>query len=588
MDVVSSCPLRVASIVWQPWAGAWALTIVCRATFRIEPGVCSLAEAQEDPRSDDAPWDGGASLHAPSDLVPLKPRADVLLVGHAFAPGGQPARVLTARMEVGAIDKSVEVWCDRIFWQDGRLLEGQPFTRMPLRYERAAGGPANPVGVRFDAPPDAHGAVRIPNLQPPGARVARRGDVFGPIGLGPIGSDWPERVEKLRHHAASWSRAAWRERPLPRDLDAAYFNAAPRDQQLDAIEGDERIVLENLHPEHARLETRLPGLRPTARMIAGSRAGEGIALRADTLWIDTDRALVAVVWRGRVPLNHPGEAGQVVVSLEAEPEGTQMLGAGEGERAPALPFAASGEIETMPGARKGAHTLPFAPRSSPWASAPSAPPSSKPPPVPAETGTLYGAKVPSGEVLPFAAPAISPAPAIPIASPAAPPAIAPEPIRAVAAEIPAPAPPAPAGASPITEIPIERCAAIAASIARRRADTARILEASALDVTTWAALSRRWKEAIRAETARGKTKLLRAYDAAYVARLEEERGQVSVDEYARLVIAAERGEAEDALEALSLPRGAMMRIERVWLARIAADPALGARVRRAVIEAREA
>ncbi len=103
---------------------------------------------------------------------------------------------------------------------------------------------------------------------------------------------------------------------LPGDIDAGYFNVAPPDQQVEAIEGDERIVLENLHAEYARLETRLPGLRPVARMAAGGRAGEGIALAADTLCVDTDRGVVTVVWRGRVPLGRAEEEGRVVVAME--------------------------------------------------------------------------------------------------------------------------------------------------------------------------------------------------------------------------------------------------------------------------------
>src|SRR5512144_1119834 len=108
MDVVSTCPLRVASFAWQPWAGAWALTVVCKATFALEPGECRLVEVQEEPIEDDGYWDDEArSLYAPSDLVPFKTRADVLLVGHAFAPGGRPVRALVARLQVGEVDKAV-------------------------------------------------------------------------------------------------------------------------------------------------------------------------------------------------------------------------------------------------------------------------------------------------------------------------------------------------------------------------------------------------------------------------------------------------------------------------------------------------
>src|SRR5689334_3113398 len=132
MHVVSACPLCVSSIIWQPRAGAWALTVVCKATFRLEPGECRLAALQEAPIEDDVYGETGGSLRAPSDLAPMKPRADVILVGHAFTPGRQPARSLRARLTVAEIDKAIDVWCDRIFWQDGRLLVGQPFTQMPL------------------------------------------------------------------------------------------------------------------------------------------------------------------------------------------------------------------------------------------------------------------------------------------------------------------------------------------------------------------------------------------------------------------------------------------------------------------------
>src|SRR5262245_48678398 len=129
MDLVSNCPLRVASMLWQPWTGGFALTVVCKATFHLQPGIAELLEAQEEPLEDDAYWNGdeARSLCAPSDLVPFRVRADVLLVGRAFAPEGRSVRSLVARLAVGEIDKSIEVFCDRIFWQERRVLEGHPF-----------------------------------------------------------------------------------------------------------------------------------------------------------------------------------------------------------------------------------------------------------------------------------------------------------------------------------------------------------------------------------------------------------------------------------------------------------------------------
>ena len=142
-------------------------------------------------------------------------------------------------------------------------------------------------------------------------------------------------------------------------------------------------------------------------------------------------------------------------------------------------------------------------------------------------------------------------------------------------------------AAPV-EVPIETCAAVAASIARRRKDTARILEENDLDPPAWAALKRRYNDAILDEARRGKAVLLKAYDAAYVGRLEQERGPIEVEEYARLVVAAERGDARRVLADLGLPETAMVRIERVWLDRVVTTQALGDRVRLAVSAARQA
>src|SRR4051812_40212588 len=118
MDVVSNCPLRVTSTVWQPRAGAWALAVVCKATYELRPLVSPLAELQDAPAEDDVYWgpDETGSLHFPSDVLPFKARAEVLLVGHAVAPGGQAVRSLPVRLVVGTVDKRLEVWCDRIFW----------------------------------------------------------------------------------------------------------------------------------------------------------------------------------------------------------------------------------------------------------------------------------------------------------------------------------------------------------------------------------------------------------------------------------------------------------------------------------------
>ena len=318
MDVVSSCALPVASLVWQPRPGAWVLTVVCKATYVLRPVECTLAPLQEHPADEDRHWDDdpARSLRCPRDLVPVKPGADVILVGSAFAPHRRHARAVDVRLSVGDIAKSIEAVADRTVRPDGSVREGQPFIQMPLVYERAGGGPgtSNPVGMRRELR-DADGGMVLPNLQRPGASLQ---NVFEPVGFGPIAPSWPERRDRLGTAGASWAYRELGQRPLPEGMDLAFFNTAPRDQQVRAFGERLRIALDNLHPEYPQLITSLSTSPPRA-LLEGRREGAvAVTLRADTLWIDTDRGVCTLTFRGMVPLHSADEMGRVVVSTESD------------------------------------------------------------------------------------------------------------------------------------------------------------------------------------------------------------------------------------------------------------------------------
>jgi hypothetical protein len=312
MEIVALSPLPVGSFLWQQRAGVWVLTVVSKATYTLAPGELRLAAEQEPINDRDRPWSEEIrSLYAASDLAPVKPRADVVLVGQAYAPGGAPVRSLLARLTVGDVDKVVEINCDRTLQADGSVQEGDPFARMPLLYERAAGGvaTANPAGMSLQDR-DAYGRAALPNLQRPGVVVSSARENLEPVGFGPIAADWPWRVEKLGRHAATWTVEQLTQRPMPTDIDPACFNAAPPDQRAESLAADEHIFLDNLHPEHRSLAAQLPGLRPVAFVDRRGGAQE-VMLRADTLWIDTARLICTVTWRGHVSLERAAEEGCV-------------------------------------------------------------------------------------------------------------------------------------------------------------------------------------------------------------------------------------------------------------------------------------
>ncbi len=370
MNIVSACPLHVGSIVWQPRPGAWVATVVVKATYVLLPGESVLAREQDPINDTDAHWndDERRSLHAATDLAPLKRRADVFVTGHAHAPRAKPVSSLVARLAVGALHKAIEVHADRVWGHDGQVREGAPFQRMPLRWERAGGGPetSNPVGIRSDAR-DRHGQWTLPNLQPPGFRPSRPGEPFPPVGFGPVAPRWPERVAKLFQRAATWSHERWMEQPLPPDIDAAFFNAAPLDQQLPELAGDERLLLEHLHAEHPQLRTALPGLAPRATVERSGAAPQELPLRCDTLDVDTDRGLCHLVWRGLLPLSWRDEVGRVVITADKTgpvPEVGRPLGQAASARdfpiddePTALPFEDTGPVRVGPKSSWGA--LPF-------------------------------------------------------------------------------------------------------------------------------------------------------------------------------------------------------------------------------------
>jgi hypothetical protein len=706
MDVVSLCAMKASGFVWQPRVSAYALTLICKATFELRPNECVLAPEQEEPSDADTYWndDSRRSVVAPSDRAPYKPRADVVLVGHAYAPKREPARSIMTRLVVGEIDKAIEVWCDRgVRTRAGQLLEGQRQTKMLLTWERAAGGPetSNPVGMRFDAPPDHYGMVAIPNLQPPGVHLGKPGDTFVPIGYGPIAPHWPGRTLKLYRHAARFAASGWEEQPIPENFDYGYFNVAPPDQQVAELRPNERIVLENLHPQHERLVTSLPGIRPRAVADRATGEREEVALAADTLWIDTDRGIFTLVWRGRIGLRHAKEAGRVAFWVDglAISSGTraapQQAPANSIDREKQEPRLEVGTITIVPGHNADmATTLPFI-KAEPSPPSLVGTSSAAPPPwlgplanavkVDDGTGTLAGGMITQGkDPLPFAhgagasrnlmgepaawpmtarshdddgtgtiEPGLQPAPkgagppplSQPSATPVPPPpmvfiqstipvgfAMEEEPATTRGKKLPADelvkevalhgvTPPpmigplaaaetaAEAKAKPeraksekmtsaisapenlaapteakqkLADFPLERCSALSASIARRKGEKAAILARNDLTSEQWAELELHWADVIQEETKRGKTDLLSRYDAAYVAQLETERGIITVEEYAQLAVAAERGVERETLAKMDLPRGVMLRLRRVWLKKTAADAALAKRVREAL------
>lgn len=324
MRTVLLCPFAAGTVLWQTQSGGWTLTVCVRGTFTFTPGrEAALADVAEPVTGDRHDGDDPrAGLFVASDLVPYKPRADVMLVGSAYAPDGEPVDALVARLTLGELDKAVGVVGDRV-WIDGP--DGpEPslpalFTSMPLRYERAARAPENPIGFDLTRPPVA-GAPALPNLEAADDDVA----TLRTVGFGPVLPSAATRRALLHPDGWAWFEGGGRG-PLPAGFDFAFFNAAPRDQQIDVIRPGTSVVLENLHRRYARFETRLPSVRPKAFLLPANPANAvDVAMRCDTIWIDTDRALLTLSWRGYLSVPAPDEDAIGMLIVAAETKGHEV------------------------------------------------------------------------------------------------------------------------------------------------------------------------------------------------------------------------------------------------------------------------
>jgi uncharacterized protein YjbI with pentapeptide repeats len=294
LPIVNTTPYPVVTLPWQINPPHGTLVVVLKGTFSLVPGANAItADAQEMPTGDvHYDDDPRASLRYPSDFAPFKPAADVMLVGFAYPPPGRNLALVNLR--VGALTRKIVALGNRPGGSGAG--EPQPFERMPLRYEHAFGGPlsdANPVGIGYKT------KRASPNLELPDRLV--RGFVGSPppAGVGPIAPAWAPRASKAGTYDAAWRKARWPY--FPADFDWKFFNAAPDEQQVDYLQGDEEYEITSVRPGGLALSGRLPGLRPRLFAQRSALAGEEffeILLRLDTVYFDAETLKLNLLWRG--------------------------------------------------------------------------------------------------------------------------------------------------------------------------------------------------------------------------------------------------------------------------------------------------
>ena len=315
------------------------VVIVC-ASYVLAAGRLEAAPEHRGPVFADAVWDAAqptlSSLRSATDLVLVKPEADLFVTGSARARGWTPQREWLASLEVARhgtllLGKSLRLTGPRAWrWHDDPAQrtpsDPEPALEVPLRYELAFGGWWLDEGDAADAPPRVHAAnpcgsgrfgsacrdthagarhdrgvpVPAPQIERMDAPIRHGNQDVAPEGFAPVARHWQPRLALAGTYDEAWQQ---RHAQAPfmdyaEDFDLRFFQYAPPDQRIaQGLSGDESLRLAGFFASADAMEMRLPGLRIEALCRAGDGGETAELMKLDTVHVDLDEMLVHLTWR---------------------------------------------------------------------------------------------------------------------------------------------------------------------------------------------------------------------------------------------------------------------------------------------------
>jgi hypothetical protein len=346
-----------------------------KLTYAIGDGQCELTEPLpllHDLRDPDRQ----PPLPPGTDFWPFKRQPEFVVRGQAYAPGGKPVPGITVSAAVGDREKRIAVFGDRrVVWQQSGQVSfeaPEPFTEMPLTWDRAYGGldwrtplpdpitdaehlllqvdhpgmyPRNPWGRGYLVQPDPVDDVLLPNLEDPSDLLTPARLLVGdprqwwrqPL---PWTFDWVSvaafpRFVYLGLGADAWYPApegaplAEIERGLLRPDWRSYYASGPVPHQrlrqeashgltLDASPLGQPVELVGLHPERTELAFTLPGKTPSVTFQLEDRT-EKVQPRLHHVVCYPDRELVTLTYGAIADLPRtfaPGIHKHIPVSVQ--------------------------------------------------------------------------------------------------------------------------------------------------------------------------------------------------------------------------------------------------------------------------------
>ncbi|MGB8298583.1 MAG: DUF2169 domain-containing protein [Polyangia bacterium] len=325
MTIINLTNCEAAHAVTMGLDGNWQVIAVVKATYTWDKsGTVCPAPSSPIVMLDEFFGDPASSgLLLASDIAPTKPRLDVLLAGAIAFP--KPITEIEVGLAVGSrLHKRVRVFGDRI-WLPAVMTDvvpsrPRPVSRVPIAWERSYGGadpadgkciePQNPAGSGVAKNPKTLHGQPAPNFENPDKAI---GALFGkpdPVGFGPIAAHWQQRVALAGTYDEAWKKSRM---PLPPDdFSPAFFNVAPKDQQLDKYLPGEKVRLLNMTTAvHDQFD--LPAFAVPVAIASSDGLVEETAV-VDTLTIEPEERRFSLLAKAQAKLCYgPLSLGRIVI-----------------------------------------------------------------------------------------------------------------------------------------------------------------------------------------------------------------------------------------------------------------------------------
>ncbi|QIL82701.1 DUF2169 domain-containing protein [Diaphorobacter sp. HDW4A] len=286
---------------------------------------------------------GESAIRYGDDHVRYKSRCDVIFDACAHAPECTPVKELTVGIRVGASQKVIRVFGNRI-WRSGisgfSFSDPEPFERMPLHFGHAFGGVryferngathaeaqlSNPAGIGWAGPAtigviDGTPAANLENIN---ERIAFPDEKYAPIALSALGRHWLPRAQYAGTFDEKWRKE---QAPfLPEDFDEQFHQCAPLDQQIPYPQGGEIVQLVHLSREFSNLKFQLPMMNHMKiHVLRSDLSAETLQAVADTLFFEVELQRFSVVWRASTPIRRRIQEFTTVVVGSMDPHWWKM------------------------------------------------------------------------------------------------------------------------------------------------------------------------------------------------------------------------------------------------------------------------